>query len=156
MYFNSTDRCCVSLFAANVQVFLFASVRAFPSCPQRLGCHSDQNARWLIHNACCFKPLRKPRSANSYFYQKATFSLVLIVSWRWVLVSLCHLCIKFWGLSVCMYFSKTFSFCFICRGWVCAVFPLQSWGCLLSVTWRWPFYVSHLLALLADDRTDDA
>jgi len=25
---------------------------------------------------------KKPRSANSYFYQKATFSLVVIVSWR--------------------------------------------------------------------------
>jgi len=30
--------------------------------------------------------LQKPRSAKSYFYQKASFALVLIVSWRWVLV----------------------------------------------------------------------
>ena len=45
---------------------------------------------------------RKPRSAKSYFYQKATFALVLIVSWRWVLVSFCHLCSKFWGFSLCM------------------------------------------------------
>ena len=27
---------------------------------------------------------------------------------------------------------------------------------LISLTLCWPFYVSHLLALLADDRTDDA
>jgi len=45
---------------------------------------------------------------------------------------------------------------FISRGCVCAVFSLQSWGCLLSLTLCWPFYVSHLLALLVDDRTDDA
>ena len=44
--------------------------------------------------------LRKPRSAKSYFYQKATFSLVLIVSWRWFLVSFCHFCSTFWGFSL--------------------------------------------------------
>ena len=53
MNFILRDR-FVSLFAASVQVFLFAS--GFASCPQRLGCHNDQNARWLIHNDCCFKP----------------------------------------------------------------------------------------------------
>ena len=40
---------------ANVQAFSFASVKAFPSFPQRLGCHSDQKAHRLNHNACCFK-----------------------------------------------------------------------------------------------------
>jgi len=35
----------LTLFAGSVQVFLFVSVRAFPSCLQRLGCYSDQNAR---------------------------------------------------------------------------------------------------------------
>jgi len=38
----------------------------------------------------------------------ATFSLVLIVSWRWALVSFCHLCIKFWGLK--FWGSKFLSF----------------------------------------------
>jgi len=42
MNFILTDR-FVSLFAASVQVVLFAS--AYASCPQRLGCHNDQNAR---------------------------------------------------------------------------------------------------------------
>jgi len=46
--------------------------------------------------------------------------------------------------------------CFICRGWDCAVLSLQSWVCLLSLTLFWPFNVSHLLALVADDRTDNA
>jgi len=40
---------------ANVQAFSFASVKASPSCPQRLDCHSDQKAHRLNHNACCFK-----------------------------------------------------------------------------------------------------
>jgi len=66
-----------SFFAASVQAFSSAWVRAFPSCPQRRGCRSDQNSGRLNHNACCFKPFRKPRPARSYAYLKATFSIVL-------------------------------------------------------------------------------
>jgi len=44
MHFNSTDHFCISLFAASVQAFLSASVRTFPLCLQRLGCHNNQNA----------------------------------------------------------------------------------------------------------------
>jgi len=45
---------------------------------------------------------------------------------------------------------------FFSNGWGCAVYSLQSWGCLLPLTLFRAFNVSHLLALLADDRTGDA
>ena len=81
---HSAKRCCVSFFATSVQAFSFASVKAFPSCPQKHDCRSDQNARRLNHNACCFKLFRKPHPARSCIYLKATFTLVvIIVSWRW-------------------------------------------------------------------------
>jgi len=99
-------------FEVSVHAFLIASVRAFPWCTQRLGCHSDQNARWLKHDACCFKLFGKPHYANSLM-------LLIIVSWRWVFVRSCNLCSKFWSFGVCIQLSKTFWFCFICRGWVC-------------------------------------
>ena len=152
MYFSSTECCCVSHFAASVQGFLFASVRAFPSSPQRLGCHNNQNAHLLNYNTCCFELFEKPHSANSYFYLIATSSLVLIiVSWRWVLVSSCHLCSKFWGFSVCICLSKTFWFCSICRGWVCTFFVIAVLRLFtfsdhvqafqrftpVSIAWRW-------------------
>jgi len=105
------DRCCVLFFAASVHAFLFASVRAFPSCPQRLGCHSDQNARWLNHDACCFKLLGKPHSANSYFYLKATFSLMLIiVSWRWVLVIFVICAVNFEASAFACSWARRFGF----------------------------------------------
>ena len=62
-----------------MQVFSFTTVTAFPSClqNQKLSCHSNQNASWLNHNACCFKQFRKPCPARRYIDLKANFSLVL-------------------------------------------------------------------------------
>jgi len=70
MNFILTDR-FVSLFAASVQVFLFAS--ALASCPQRRDCHNDQNARCLNHNDCCFKPTSEASLGEELLLSESDF-----------------------------------------------------------------------------------
>jgi len=73
------------IFAAGVQVFLFASVRAFPSCPQRLGCHNDQNARWLVIFTFANEPFVE---YMQIFFCFCDFIVHFIICIYWTLCSL--------------------------------------------------------------------
>jgi len=126
MYFNSTDRFCISFLQPVCRCFCSRlSERFLCALRDLVATTTKMHIDWFITFGVSSR-LRKPHSAKSYFYQKATFALVLIISWRWVLVVLVIYAVSFEAsaFACSLLFSKTFSFCFICRGWVCAVFTL--------------------------------